>query len=483
MRLRFRAISGWPKLGWVVRIRGDEAEVLHGPMVETAEDWAAEAVWAGDFRLGDFDRTDLVFGSGVRRRGGTLTFVGAGTVFDRLWHAERSGVLLVANTLAGLLAAAGEHLLSDHGRYSEDVRSIHAGLDAHIRSIPAEGGAIGLVYFRNLTLRDGRRAPTDKPDAAPRFETYGQYEDFLRATAAALGSNAADASRRYAVKPLTSISSGYDSTAAATVARHAGCRRAVTIRKATSLWRGSDSGEDVARYLDLECLGYDRVADRYPDEPALWAGEGRPGIINWTQFDYDEPLCLFFTGIHGEKMWDRVAHDHPDPFVRRSPASLGICEWRLHRGVFQCPVPFWGARHSHELHAITAAEMAPWSTGDDYDKPIARRIVEDAGVPREAFGQVNRNTSLEATFLWPYSPDAQADYAAYRRDRGLPVASAARVRWIRRAAHLDHLLYLNVTRRLPGRRRRRPWDRLSDASVLFRWANETLARRAYDGAE
>jgi hypothetical protein len=30
--------------------------------------------------------------------------------------------------------------------------------------------------------------------------------------------------------------------------------------------------------------------------------------------------------------------------------------------------------------------MKPWSLGNDYDRPIARRIAESSGVPREAFG-------------------------------------------------------------------------------------------------
>ena len=42
--------------------------------------------------------------------------------------------------------------------------------------------------------------------------------------------------------------------------------------------------------------------------------------------------------------------------------------------------------------------MAPWRLGNDYDRPIPRRIAESAGVPRAAFGQrkqvVMRNDAL-----------------------------------------------------------------------------------------
>jgi len=97
-------------------------------------------------------------------------------------------------------------------------------------------------------------------------------------------------------------------------------------------------------------------------------GNGSPGILNWTLFDYPSPLCLFFTGWHGEKMWDRVTHDHPDPFIRRDSASLGFCEFRLIRGVFSVRCHSGGWRHSHELKDISVSEaMRPWSTGRDYD--------------------------------------------------------------------------------------------------------------------
>ena len=35
-------------------------------------------------------------------------------------------------------------------------------------------------------------------------------------------------------------------------------------------------------------------------------------------------------------------------------------------------------------------DMAPYRVGGRYDRPIARRMVEEAGVPREAFGQRKR---------------------------------------------------------------------------------------------
>ncbi len=60
--------------------------------------------------------------------------------------------------------------------------------------------------------------------------------------------------------------------------------------------------------------------------------------------------------------------------------------------------------------------MKHWSIGTDYDRPIPRRIAEDAGVPRQSFGQEKRATTallhLHGDAAWT-SPtrDAVLEYA------------------------------------------------------------------------
>ncbi len=67
----------WPALAWIARCERSNPviTVRHGPQVETREDWLCEAVWDGEFEAGDFDRTDLVFGSGIRLRDEGIIFV------------------------------------------------------------------------------------------------------------------------------------------------------------------------------------------------------------------------------------------------------------------------------------------------------------------------------------------------------------------------------------------------------------------------
>ena len=63
-------------------------------------------------------------------------------------------------------------------------------------------------------------------------------------------------------------------------------------------------------------------------------------------------------------------------------------ELRLNLGFIQLPLPFMGARRKAEVIAITESEeMRPWRINTAYDRPIPRRIAEEAGIPRHAFGQ------------------------------------------------------------------------------------------------
>jgi hypothetical protein len=90
-RGQYQPVAGWPPLAWIALCdrAGGQIRVRHGPGVETRENWFCEAVWAGEFGAGDFDRTDLIAGSGARLREGRLVFVSSGTTVDRLPTARR----------------------------------------------------------------------------------------------------------------------------------------------------------------------------------------------------------------------------------------------------------------------------------------------------------------------------------------------------------------------------------------------------------
>jgi hypothetical protein len=66
--------------------------------------------------------------------------------------------------------------------------------------------------------------------------------------------------------------------------------------------------------------------------------------------------------------------------------------------------------------------MRGWDVGGDYSRPIPRRIVESAGVPREAFGVSKRVTAV--AFNEFLAPPALARYRAWLAEN--------RSQWLRR---------------------------------------------------
>jgi hypothetical protein len=240
----------------------------------------------------------------------------------------------------------------------------------------------------------------------------------------------------------------------------------------------SDSGLEIAKYLNMKCKGFRHTPRAYKMEPSVWAIAGRPAGLNLTVFDYPEPLCLFFTGYRGDTYWCRAITERADQFVTPSVAGLGLCEYRLIKGLFHCVVPFWGARKARQIQALNfLPEMEPWTLHRYYDRPIPRRMLEQAGVPRELFGNRKEATSAEMFFLWPFTPQGKELFAEYLRRRHLCCPSRAAVELFRKIVHFDHLIYVNLTHKLGWHRRGlRFIFKFKGQSLLFQWGNYELKK-------
>lgn len=237
MKLDPSEAADWPKLTWAASFRQDDPVIAlhHGPQVEVRENWAIEGVWAGAFEEGGFDRTSLVFGSGVRCRKDHVTFVSAGSNVDRLWSRRTGESALVSNSLPALLAVTGDRLLDGVPDYPARACSLITTVGTGTVELPSRDGSVECVYHHDLRW-DGRDLrPLVKPPSAPAFDSYQVYRDFLLELGAEIGANATDTARERPMSLLTTVTGGYDSAASSVVAREAGCERAVTIRSARSV--------------------------------------------------------------------------------------------------------------------------------------------------------------------------------------------------------------------------------------------------------
>jgi hypothetical protein len=418
MRIEFQVVPAWPKLAWVglYKRQTKALTVMHGPYVEVREDWCAEAVWNDDFAEGRFDRANVVIGTGVKATDEGVVFVSASDMLTRLFHQETNDRIVVSNSLPALLAVANSHLITEFD-YHKAISSLIRGELDYVRELPTTTKPVQVTYLNNLYLSSDKLEERPKFDRTPKFGSFTDYRNFLYSVARELGENAGDENRTWPIKTLASVSSGYDSAASALLARQANARSAVTMtegrRTTANLIDVNDSGHHIARALGLDCQQVERYRKNYPLEDANWAGDGNVGDLILSMFDYPEPLCLLFTGFNGDHVWS-VTEKRGALLRRTDTSGSRFSECRLQMGVFNCAPPFWGWRNIHQILDISCSpEMKPWLLGRRYDRPIPRRLLEESGVKREAFGMRKRVSSFNRIYGCPLSKNLRKDFAQF----------------------------------------------------------------------
>lgn len=413
MRLRYTLVADWPPLAWLARCRpGERAiDVFHGPGLEIANDWYCEAVWDGPFADGDLDRTDLVFGSGARVREDGVCFVSSGSTVDRLQSVDTGEASWISNSLPCLLAGVGGSLDPTYAGYFTDLKSISRGLSLYVPVLHTSAGPVRLTYYHNLVWDGARLVETPKPAGAKPFGTFAAYRGFLTEAIGRLADNMDAPGRAESYRMLGTISSGYDSATAAALARPFGLTDAISFGSASS--GEPDSGEIIADVLGVRLTILARHAWRtasFAEVPFVSADAKGEDVY----FKGAETLLarrVLLTGFHGDRVWDRSARTDAD-LVRGDQSGLSLTEYRLWAGFLHCPLPFVGARQAASIRALSRSrELAPWHRGAYYSRPICRRILEEAGVPRDAFGRWKKSVSVlfsaQEGFLTPAS---LADY-------------------------------------------------------------------------
>lgn len=416
LNIEYSSQQGFPALAWVAKKDFSDPEALKvwcGDLVETGESYVVEGIWPEAFGDLGFDESELFYGSGLRIRGSDVYFVSSCSTVDRLWCHKDEHSVTVSNSLPCLLGIADIDLVCEHNSYAQAIETIVKGR-SYKRAFPVTRGQLNIHYFENLALSDAGLVVVSKPERISRFKSFDSYSQFLENTAELIGRNARDPFRANPITVLSTVSRGYDSPVASLMARKAGAKKALTIRSARSIVPREDSGASICKLLDLECEEYTNSRKNIRDELWYWAANGSLQDMNFSIFDYPPGPSVIFTGFNGDMVWARGTPSSDDYLKRKDSTGVGFCEHRLVKGVIHCPVPFWGIRHLKDIKRISGdGEMAHWSVGGDYDRPIPRRIVESAGVPRDFFGQKKSATTVDELLLFPVTYQLMKEYEKF----------------------------------------------------------------------
>ena len=438
-RLRYETRASLPPLAWCADARpGVPVRVIHGARVETREEGFVEGAWDGDFGACDFDRGAVLAGSGARRRGGKLVFVSPFHPLERLFVLRDGGAVRISNSLPFLLTESDDGLDLGHPDYFFDfLRHVRRGIAPVPATLPcASGRRVELHVGVDLALgADGALVTVGRPIGEPPAD-YATYRSMLASTMCRIAGNAADPRRAASYRLVAACSRGYDSTASSVVAAEAGCREGVTfVESATPSGhpiagvtesRGDDSGADTLRRLGMRVREYDRRAlAALPGHPRAEFFVSSPAAITDATARVMEDVLrdsVFVSGRHGERYWGPTRRCARLDFRERDDCHLSgqaLGEFRLRAGFIHLPLPYIGARHGPAIWRITrSGEMGPWRLGTGYyDRPIPRRIAEEAGIPRESFGQRKLGAGMLSREL---SPESEQDFQAFLKSQVPP---------------------------------------------------------------
>jgi hypothetical protein len=432
MRIEFEPISTLPRLSWCARVRrGGAVRVLHGEGVETRGDRFVEGAWDGDFEQFDFDSARSLAGSGGALRDGACVFAGPFHPLERLYVIQGDEETLVSNSLVFVLEQAGDGPDLSHPDYFFDlVRMVRRGVESQpaARLRTAGGRQVELYSACRLRINAELRLGWTPLAPGPPPADYGEYFAMLLGTCRAIVDNAAHPARRSTFTPVAACSRGYDSVASAALAAQVGCKEGVTFVRSgtpkghpiTGLKKPlqDDSGSDALRALGMNVHEYDRLkALEIPGHPKAEFFMSFSAVTDFALRVMEDKLrgSVYFSGRHAERYWGPTARCKRLHF--RELDDIGLSghaspEFRMRTGYVHLPAPYIGALNGPAIFRIThSPEMLPWKLGTGYyDRPIARRIAEEAGVPRECFGHTKFGGS-EATQKLP--PESLKDFLTF----------------------------------------------------------------------
>jgi hypothetical protein len=393
MRFEIERQEALPALAWLlIHNAGDDyARVIAGRGIEASNTIFWEGVNPSRGNPIDVLAHHFPLCTGATVRGDDIVAFTPGHILDRLFLIRQGARLFLSNSLPFALRAARAQLNPRELYYHWHFGAIQQ----HRQSAPLDRGRLEIFHNTNVAIGRDHSIRCEMKPASPPFRDYAEYIDLMHAyleeVRAALGAG----QTRY--EPATTVSSGYDSPAAAVLAKSIGARRAFTLVNARHDEGESDSGAAIAERLGLEVST--RQRDEYRrfglEAEKLFYASALPEDIVLYPFKGEMAGTLLFSGYKGDTMWDAGAS--PVGTWSWDPGGATLQNFRLSANFVHMPPAFFGWRRHADLLRISRSEnMAPWSVGGGYDRPVARRIVEEAGVPRAWFGMEKK--AVSATF-------------------------------------------------------------------------------------
>ena len=494
-RFEYRVVEHLPSLFWVARVRGRAIEVTCGASVRRTQDAFVEGTWAGGPELREVATASTVFASGIVLTDRGPLVIPPHHPHEAIFTARRGDELYLANSFAGLLEHTGQRLDPDFP-YPDVFWQIgpmkHMDQDgnppmvtARRMAIPTLDGPVQALWCENFLITASGQLLDSRKQRERTFVDFADFSARIHAATRSLIDNAPG------YTPVVTLSSGYDTSAVAAVAAKVGARTALGLRTARQHGDNAivdDSGAESARRLGLELSMHDRLAfmtrTDLPEAEFLSTGTSGEDVF-MTVLEAHIGRSMLFTGHWGGRMWSESWR----PSVSRLPppelSGNSLNDFRLRVDFIHICLPYFGALQDPTTSALEDdPTMAAYRVGGYYDRPIARRLAEEAGLPRGSFARAKIAVSqlLHHGAKSSYTPATVAaiDGFASAEGRTVPwdhVSFVVRRRH-RAAIKAAHTLRLGrAVRGLEHRRQRAVHFDGELGNVVLRWAVSVVGPR------
>jgi hypothetical protein len=432
MKMKFEIADALPKLAWHASVNFETkiCHVEHGPWVELFTNGFIEGVWDAAFSDFSFSSSACIFGSGAIIENDHVIFISSTSTTDCLYYSTQAKTMEISNSLPLLLASIGDELDPHCTQYPSINESVINGINRYIQKIPTKNKFVTRLIHRNLVVSRQSIEEVEKP-LEPHFDSYDTYFRYVDGRYRKIVENALDHQRKRPMEIFSTQSKGYDSTAVNSIAKNYHIDKVFTITKGKAKGyymneglghEPDDDGTEIGNIFGMNCISLDRhdVKKNEMNEHLVYATIHESGDINLLPIvPYVEKPTVLLTGCLGEiwyteKYYTDTTKLNAD-LVRGDLGNHGITEARLQAGYVQLAFPFIGARSRADIFAITMSnEMAPWRLNNSYDRPIARRMAEVAGLPRMMLGQVKMASIVELpTPILPLCESLRRDFLEY----------------------------------------------------------------------
>lgn len=408
MEFRYRKIDKIPCLAWiaVLRANSDIIDVVHGSLVDCFDRFFVAGAWDGDFLSGDFCRSNFpcCTGGSLDFESGYFVFCAPENMQEMIFSIKKDSKFFISNSLPFILEVTNESFDENYYNYEFDFGSGLLGKTKSVKSTLLKSKRKLYIHrCCNVIVNSNFEITEEYRDDGKRFCSYNDYYDYLLTTISRIKNNSIDNHRRFRYGLISSVSQGYDATATSVLAKKIGCNEAFTFSNPSD-----DNGEIIARELGYQTIHsvdpylYKKKDSKIFEDSAASGGLG--DFVSWGVYEDIFKGKLFFMGHRGDSLWERL-HENVNDDLDFSAgngiveASIIPSEYVLRQNIIIISIPWIGASHWIDLAKISnSEEMSLYSIRDEYDRPIPRKIAEDAGIDRMAFGRLKKGAGVSFHF-------------------------------------------------------------------------------------